>query len=100
MSSSIENLTLGFYIDQHRPTAPARSAFLHLSGRKTLSRIAEIGYGLIRCSEEHTTSRKRKPKENSFSGKTGEADSEMLVGRPLTLVWFYAVENGIGFLRR
>jgi hypothetical protein len=24
----------------------------------------------------------------------------MLVGRPLTLVWFYAVENGIGFLRR
>jgi hypothetical protein len=56
--------------------------------QETLSRIAEIGYGLIRCSEEHTTSRKRKSKENSFSGKTGEADSEMLVGRPLTLVWF------------
>ena len=68
--------------------------------QETLSRIAEIGYGLIRCSQEHTTSRKRKSKENSFSGKTGEADSEMLVGRPLTLVWFYAVENGIGFLRR
>jgi hypothetical protein len=55
---------------------------------------------MIRCSKEHTTSRKRKSKENPFSGKTGEADSEMLVGRPLTLVWFYAVENGIGFLRR
>jgi hypothetical protein len=68
--------------------------------QETLSRIAEIGRGLIRCSKKHTTSRKRKSKENSFSGKTGEADSEMLVGRPLTLVWFYAVENGIGFLRR
>ena len=68
--------------------------------QETLSRIAEIGMGLIRCSEEHNTIRKRKSKENSFSGNTGEADSEMLGGRPLTLVWFYAVGNGIGFLRR
>jgi hypothetical protein len=68
-------------------------------GQETLSRIAEIGRRLIRCSEEHTTSRKRKSKENSFSGKTGEADSEMLVGRPPTLVWFWTVGNGIDFLR-
>jgi hypothetical protein len=37
--------------------------------QETLSRIAEIGRGLIRCSEEHTTTRKRKSKENSFSEK-------------------------------
>jgi hypothetical protein len=30
MSSSIENLALGFSIDQPWPAAPARSAFLHL----------------------------------------------------------------------
>jgi hypothetical protein len=40
--------------------------------QETLSRIAEIGLGLIRCSEEHTTSRKRKSKENLFSGKQGK----------------------------
>ena len=67
--------------------------------QETLSRIADIGQGLIRCSEEHTTSRKRKSKENSFSGNTGEADSQMMVGRPLTLVWFWTVGNGIDFLR-
>jgi len=66
--------------------------------QETLSRTAEIGWGLIRCSEEHNTIRKRKSKENSFSGKTGEADSEMLVGKLLTLVWFWTVGNGIDFL--
>ena len=68
--------------------------------QETLSRIAEVGRGLIRYSKEHTTTRKRKSKENSFSGKTGEEDSEMPVCRPPTLVWFCTVGNGIGFLRR
>jgi hypothetical protein len=40
--------------------------------QETLSRIAEVGQGLIRCSKEHTTTRKRKSKENSFSGKQGK----------------------------
>jgi len=68
--------------------------------QETLSRIAEVCQGLIRCPKDHTTTRERKSKESSWSGKTGEVDSEMLVGRPLTLVWIYAVESGIGFLRR
>ena len=41
-------------------------------GQETLSRIAEVGQGLMRCLKEHITSRKRKYKENSFSGKQGK----------------------------
>ena len=33
--------------------------------QETLSRIAEVGWGLIRCSEEHTTTRKRKSCETA-----------------------------------
>jgi hypothetical protein len=40
--------------------------------QETLSMIAEVGQGLMRCPKEHTTSRKRKSKENSFSGKRGK----------------------------
>jgi hypothetical protein len=69
MSSSIENLTLGFQIDQPWPDSACKIGIFTPARQETLSRIAEIGRRLIRCSEKHTTTRKRKFKENSFSEK-------------------------------
>lgn len=67
--------------------------------QETLSRIARLA-GADTLLKRAYHKQKKKIQRKFIFRKTGEEDSETLVGRTLSLVCFCTVGNGIVFLRR